>query len=263
MPELPEVEHAATRLREAAVGRRIASVRVHHPALRRQLSRADLARTRGARIERIERRGKHQLLHLDNGYTLVAHFRMTGDWHIAPASTPRPAYARAEVMLDDGTRVTLDDPRALSTLSVAPADALPLPRLGPDPLSREFTARSLGTAFARRTGPVKPALLDQSVVAGIGNIYASEALWRARVHPATSASRLESPQLRALTAAIRFVLRAALRHAHRYYGAERERPARFAVYDREGEPCRRCETPIARITQAARSTYFCPHCQRR
>jgi formamidopyrimidine-DNA glycosylase len=262
MPELPEVEIAAARLRAAAEHRRIESVRLLHPALRRQLSRTDVSVLRGARIERVERRGKHQLLHLDSGYTLLAHFRMSGDWHIAPRGSPRPVYARAELVLDDGTRVTLDDPRALSTLAVAPTNALSLPSLGPDPLTPAFTARALGAALARRHGPVKPVLLDQSVVAGVGNIYASEALWRARVHPAVRASALSVGALRAVAAAIRFVLRAALKDARRYYGREREHPDRFAVYDRMGQPCRRCGTAIARIAQAGRSTYYCPRCQR-
>ena len=262
MPELPEVEIAAARLRAAAEHRVIESVRLLHPALRRQLSRTDVSVLRGARIERVERRGKHQLLHLDNDHTLLAHFRMSGDWHIAPRGSRRPAYARAELVLDDGTRVTLDDPRALSTLAVAPTNALPLPSLGPDPLTRAFTAPALGAALARRNGPVKPALLDQSVVAGVGNIYASEALWRARVHPSVPASALSAGALRSLAAAIRFVLRAALSDAKRYYGSEREQPERFAVYDRMGEPCRRCGTAIVRMTQAGRSTYYCPSCQR-
>ena len=260
MPELPEVESAAQRLRAAAVGRRIATVRLLHPALRRQLSRRALASLRGARIDRVERRGKYQLLHLDDGRTIIAHFRMSGDWDIGPAREPRPVHARAEILLEDGTRVVLDDPRALSTLAVAPTDAEALPPLGPDPLTRAFTARTLGAALARRRGPIKPALLDQRVAAGVGNIYASEALWRARVHPAARASELTAEAIRAVTASIRAVLRRAVGGSSRYYGSGGE--ARFDVYDREGEPCRRCGTAIVRIVQAARSTYFCPNCQR-
>lgn len=260
MPELPEVEVATVRLRDAAEGRRIASMRILHPALRRQLTSRAQAALRGARIDRIERRGKFQLLHLDTGNTIVAHFRMTGDWHIGPASDPAPMYARAELVLDDGTRIALDDPRALSSLRVARSDALPLPTLGPDPLTRAFTPRALGAALARRRGPIKPALLDQSVAAGVGNIYASEALWRARVHPETPAASLDAPRLREITRAIRAVLRDALRRMHRYYGAGGS-DYEFAVYDREGEPCKRCGTPIVRIVQAGRSTYYCRGCQ--
>jgi formamidopyrimidine-DNA glycosylase len=262
MPELPEVELAAQRLRAAAEGRRIAAMRVFHPALRRQVSRGVLTSLRDARIARVERRGKYQLLHLDSGRTIVAHFRMSGDWHIGSAREPRPAYARAELTLDDGTRITLDDPRALSSLTIAATGAEPLPPLGPDPLTRAFTARVLGRALARRRGPIKPALLDQSVAAGVGNIYASEALWRARVYPAASAASLEPAAVRAVTAAIRAVLRGALRNVRRYYRAD-EGVNWFDVYDREGEPCHRCGAGIERIVQAGRSTYFCPVCQPR
>ena len=261
MPELPEVEIASVRLRRAAEGRRIVSTRIRHPALRRQLTPRKQSALRGARIDRVERRGKYQLLHLDTGYTIVAHFRMTGDWHIAPAAEPLPAFARAELVLDDGMRVVLDDPRALSSLLVAPTDALPLPMLGPDPLTRAFSPRALGFALARRRGPIKPALLDQAIAAGVGNIYASEALWRARVHPAMPAMVLQVSDLRAVTRSIRAVLRDALQAAGRYYDSN-GREDRFEVYDREGQPCRRCGTEIVRITQAGRSTFFCPTCQR-
>jgi formamidopyrimidine-DNA glycosylase len=265
MPELPEVEAASLRLRNAAQGRRILVVRVLHPALRRRLSRRDASKLRDARVDRVDRRGKYQLLHLDTGVTLITHFRMSGDWHISERQGPVPPYARAVLELDNGTRVVLVDPRALSSLELAPTSALPLPPLGPDPLTRGFTARALGNALARRKGPIKPALLDQSIVAGVGNIYAVEALWRARVHPAKPASQLDRDELRMLAAGIRRVLREALRRAGRYFGADESADAigRFAVYGRSGKPCRRCGTNIERITQSGRSTYFCPDCQRR
>jgi formamidopyrimidine-DNA glycosylase len=261
MPELPEVELATRRLRAVAEGRRIVAARVMHPALRRQLGRGDLAAVRRRRIERVERRGKYQLLHLEGARTIVAHFRMSGDWHIAAAGSRRPPYARAELTLDDGTRIVLADARALSSLTVAHTGREPLPRLGPDPLTRAFTAGALGTVLARRRGPIKPALLDQSVAAGVGNIYASEALWRARIHPAAPASSLGRAELRALVAAIREVLRDALRDAGRYDGGA-ARAHRFEVYDRAGESCRRCGSEIRRLSQAGRSTYFCPGCQK-
>lgn len=259
MPELPEVELASRRLRAAAEGRVITNLRLLHPALRRQLSRTEIASVKGARIERVERRGKHQLLHLAGGRTLIAHFRMSGDWHIAPAGSRRAAYARAELTLDDGTRVTLDDPRALSTFAISPTGDERLPPLGPDPLTPGFTPRALGRTLARRRAPIKPVLLDQSVIAGVGNIYASEALWRAKIHPVVAASSLDATALRSLTRAIRSVLRDALRNVERYYGDDAVN--RFDVYDREGEPCRRDGTAIERIPQAGRSTYFCPTCQ--
>lgn len=220
---------------------------------------------RGARVDQVDRRGKYQLLQLDTGMTLITHFRMSGDWHVSERQRPLPPYARAVLELDNGQRVVLVDPRALSSLELAPTTSLPLPPLGPDPLTRGFTAPALGKALARRKGPIKPVLLDQSIVAGVGNIYAAEALWRARIHPAAPALQLESDELRMLAAGIRHVLRDALRRDGRYHGSSEgaEATPRFAVYGRAGKPCRRCGTSIKRITQSGRSTYFCPRCQRR
>lgn len=264
MPELPEVEDAAERLRAAVIGARIARVRVHHPALRARLPAAAQRRMAGARITGVERRGKHLLIALEGGRVLLAHFRMSGDWDIAAPGEGAPPYTRAALHLEDGRTLALTDPRALATLQLAAADALPLPELGPDPLSRRFTARSLRESLARRPGPIKPVLLDQRIVAGLGNIYAAEALWAARIDPRTPASALASDAVADLVRAIRAVLRRAVRASHRYRtaGAVSDTAPRFAVYDREGEPCRRCRTPISRLPQAGRSTYWCPGCQR-
>ena len=164
---------------------------------------------------------------------------------------------------DDGSRLVLDDPRALSVISLCAAGP-EADGLGPDALDPAMSAVSLSAALASRRIPIKVALLDQSIVAGIGNIYASEALWRARIDPRTPANRLTRDRLGPLVRAIRATLQQALKHRQRYYGSEREAPDdnRFRVYDREGERCRRCGGTIRRITQAARSTYFCPKCQK-
>jgi formamidopyrimidine-DNA glycosylase len=256
MPELPEVEHAASRLRAAAVGRTIRRVDVHHPSHARQLPPPARRSLTGRRIIAVERRGKLQRIRLDDDRVILVHFRMTGDWTIADAAHPSPPHARVTLDLDDGTRVSLDDPRALSTVRVEPADAVD-ERLGPEPSDATLTPDALGLALAPRRLAIKLALLDQRLIAGVGNIYAAEALWRARIDPRAPANELTALQRRALLRALRAVLAAATGRLYRDGGG------RFAVYDREGDPCRRCRRPIARFTQGGRSTYWCPACQAR
>lgn len=260
MPELPEVEQAARSLDRAARGRVIRRLAALHPALRRVLPPRNAARAVGRTILRVERRAKHQLVHLSDGGVLHVHFRMAGDWVIGRADDPLPTHARAVLELDDGTRIALVDPRALSTVALSSDAEHRLPPLGPEPLDAAFDAAVLGAALARRTGAIKPALLDQRVVAGIGNIYAVEALWQARIDPRVLAASLGPRRRARLVEAIRDVVRTALDAPARY--SDPEEVSSFAVYDREGERCRRCGSRIRRIVQAGRSTYFCPGCQR-
>jgi formamidopyrimidine-DNA glycosylase len=257
MPELPEVESAVRRLRSAASGKTIAKVSLLHPALKRKLSPARVRSLRGARVRDVERRGKHQLFHLDDGRALHVHFRMTGDWLMDRAGEALPRFARATIDFTDGSRVVLEDPRALSTLDLHAADAPPELRLGPEPSDRSLTPAFLVAAFAKKRGPIKPVLLDQRVIAGLGNIYAAESLWHSRISPETAASSLSLEQVRALLSAIRRVIKRAT--GARYTDSS---VSRLAVYDRVGKPCRRDRTPIERIVQAGRSTYYCPTCQR-
>jgi len=258
MPELPEVERAARRLEAAARGKVIVELRVLHPSLARRLPAELAATVRGRRIAAVERRGKHQLLRLDDGSALHVHFRMSGDWVVGHQGGTEERHARAVLELSDGTRISLVDSRALATLTLHAPGEDPLPQLGPEPFSAAFTADALGRALAHRRGAIKPALLDQRVVAGVGNIYAAEALWLARISPRAMAARLGPARRERLVRAIRQVLRRA--PAARY--ADRDVRARWRVYDREGRPCRRCGAPVARIVQSGRSTYFCPRCQR-
>ena len=260
MPELPEVEHAARVLRAAVVGKTVRNARALHRAQRRHLTARAIARLRGTRIDGVERRGKHQLLSLSSGDTLVVHFRMTGDWLVDDAAVPITKYARVVFELDDGTRVSLVDPRALSTVTLHREGSKTLPALGPDPTDPNLGVDTFGASLARRRIAIKLALLDQRVLAGVGNIYAAEALWLARIDPRAAASSLSRTRQARLLDAIRAVLAKAQQSAGRYRddGAER-----FEAYDREGEACSRCGTSIRRIIQAGRSTYYCSHCQRR
>jgi formamidopyrimidine-DNA glycosylase len=253
VPELPEVERAVVALRRHLVGRRIVALDLHHPALRRRMTPRQRRSLIGARVTAVHRRGKHQLIELDDGRVLHAHFRMTGDWLFA-SDAAGARYPRATLRLDDGSNVVLEDPRALSTIELRPADVNPIPGLGPDADDRSVDADWFAACLAARRSPIKVLLLDQSVLAGIGNIYAAEVLWRARIDPRRPSKALKRAEVSTLWSAIRAVL-------DRASGARYSEGARFNVYDRDGRPCRRCKTTIARITQAGRSTYWCSICQ--
>ena len=260
MPELPEVEYASRVLREAVVGKTVRDVKVLHRSQRRLLSPRSIARVRGVRIVGVDRRGKHQLITLSTGDTIVVHFRMTGDWLVDDARSPIDKYARVVLELDGGGRVSLVDPRALSTVSLHREGTPSLPSLGPDPTDESLTVDMFGEALARRRISIKQALLDQRVLAGVGNIYAAEALWLAKISPRVPASSLSRARQARLLDAIRSVLAKAQQGTGRYRDDD---AGRFEVYDREGMPCSRCGTLIRRIVQGQRSTYYCPHCQRR
>jgi len=260
MPELPEVESAMRRLRAAVEGKTIAAVRALHPALKRQLPPAKAKRLRQRKIIRVERRGKHQLLHLDDGSALHAHFRMNGDWVISTTAWRPDRFARALIDLTDGTRIELNDSRALSALTFHPDGANALPPLGMEANDAALDAAYLSKALSARRGPVKPTLMDQKVIAGLGNIYAAEELWRAKISPRAIASSISKARLGKLVEAVRGVLSDEERPPGRYTDTENRH--RFAVYDREGEACSRCGTIIKRMVQAGRSTYYCPKCQR-
>lgn len=254
MPELPEVEEAVRRLRAVLQGRTIIRIRPLHPSLMRRLPPRTRRALQGAVITRVERRGKHQLIHLGDGRVLHVHFRMSGDWQVVDGRT-LPRSARLVIELDDHTRVALVDPRALGTVDVHAADAPPALALGPEATDPGIDPDAIRQQLARRKQAIKPVLLDQRVIAGVGNIYAAEALWHAKLDPRTPASDLTRTQVVRLLAAVRTALARADGERYVDGGAE------LAVYDRLGEPCRRCGHDIDRIVQGGRSTYFCPRCQ--
>lgn len=277
MPELPEVEDAATRLRQAVAGRTIAAVATSHPAVARTLTPAICARLVGRQVVSVARRAKIQLVTLDDGQVLEVHFRMTGDWDVGRDEDPAPPHQRVRLTMTDGTRVSLVDSRALAVVRLHEAGQLTLPSLGPEPLSADFTVDGFRHALSVRRGPIKPALLDQKLVSGVGNIYAAEALWVAGIHPTRVASSLSRARVERLRDAIREVLTTA--PTGRYYTRDTTRAAApgetgtasrdeqraaneaWRVYGRAGEPCLRCARTIRCITQSGRSTYYCA-CQR-
>ncbi len=261
MPELPEVEYAASVARRVAEGKRIGSVEVLHAAQRRGLPPRASRSLAGDGIARIERRGKYQVFRLTSGRSLLVHFRMTGDWAAVQPGGELPAHTRILFRLEDGAALALVDSRALGGITLYPPDIDPLPDLGPEANSADFNDATLADALRTRRVPIKVALLDQGVVAGVGNIYASEALWYARVDPRRPANALGPAELRAVVTGVKRALGKALEHPERYYGADGVSDAvRFNVYDREGKGCRRCRSPIVRVTQGARSTYWCAEC---
>ncbi len=263
MPELPEVEAVCRKLRRDVRGARIRRARLlraAEPGLERKL--------RNRRIVDVERRGKNVLIRLGRDKVLRVHLKMTGNLYVRPDGAGLPGTARAWFELDGGRVLVFDDPRALGRielLSRAELESLSA-SLGPEPLSAEFTPAYLAQAARRSRKAIKLFLLDQSKVAGLGNIYAAEALHRAGIHPARPADRLGAGRLEQLHAAIVAVLELAVQSAcNAYRGPGRyESTETFpvAVYGRQGLPCPVCRRPIRRIVQSGRSTYYCPECQR-
>ncbi len=263
MPELPEVEAVCRKLRRDALGARIA--RAHLAA---RLDRRLAKRLPGKRILGVDRRGKNILLRLDSGETLRVHLGMTGNLYAAPDGRMRPLHARAVLELDGGGALVLDDPRALGVVQLLqPAQAERLEAgLGLEPLSDAFTPQWLAGEARRSRAPAKLFLMDQTRIAGLGNIYSAEALFRAGVHPAKPMNRLSQKRLERLHQAIVAILDNAVQSACNAYSGPGKFEARetfpLAVYGREGERCPRCGRRIRRIPQHGRSTYFCPGCQR-
>jgi formamidopyrimidine-DNA glycosylase len=185
---------------------------------------------------------------------------MNGDWLLGRTDSEPDKFTRALIDLTDGTRIELQDRRALSAMSFHPPSEDPLPQLGMEANDAGLDADYLATALAKRRGPIKPALMDQKVIAGLGNIYAAEALWRAKISPRAAASSVSKARLAKLVDAIRAVLSPRNRPPGRY--TDKKNRNRFGVYDREGDECLVCGSTIKRIVQAGRSTYYCPKCQR-
>lgn len=287
MPELPEVETVRGGLAPVLEGRRLARVEARRPDLRFPLPPQFVQVLTGARIERLERRAKYLLARLDREDTLVMHLGMSGRFEIAHpegparpgnfhyAPDPDPKHAHIVFETDEGVRVTYYDPRRFGYMSLVNTATMHLhpwfAGLGPEPLSDAFDAAHLKAAFqGRKQGP-KTLLLDQRIVAGLGNIYVCEALNRARISPFRPAREIAARRLPPLVAAIKDVLAEAiqaggstLRDFAQADGALGYFQHRFRTYDREGEPCRNdgCKGVIDRQVQAGRSTFFCPVCQK-
>jgi formamidopyrimidine-DNA glycosylase len=277
MPELPEVETVVRGLRPKLEGHRLQQVEQHRPDLRFPLPENFAGRLMGRRVERIARRAKYMLLHLDDGQVLLCHLGMSGRMTIVdPVAGGRPPLDRHDHVVfvtEAGTEIRFNDARRFGIMDLFPDAALaehPLLRaLGPEPLGNDFNGPALAAALKGKRSPIKAALLDQQVVAGLGNIYACEALFFAGLSPRRLAYTVQDNRAERLAAAVRQVLQRAIEAGgsslRDYVQANGELgyfQHEWAVYGREGEACRSCGVPVKRLVQSNRSTFYCGRCQK-
>lgn len=270
MPELPEVETTRRGVEPLLIGRIVTALEVRERRLRWPVPRALLNALPGQRIETLARRGKYLLVQTAAG-TAILHLGMSGSLRILPQGTPPQKHDHIDVILDNGRLLRLRDPRRFGTLlwtTGDPARHKLLRALGPEPLTPEFGGDYLYAKSRRRTVAVKNFIMNSRVVVGVGNIYASESLHLAGIHPERAAGRISRERYQSLAAGIRKVLSAAIRAGGttlRDFVREDGAPGYFRqhlrVYDREGEPCGRCRRPIVATVTGQRATYYCPRCQ--
>lgn len=278
MPELPEVERVRRQLAPAMIGARFVRVTLNRADLRLPFAADFVRRLRGRTVRALHRRGKYLVAELSSGDALLMHLGMSGSFRVEP-TTRRPP-DRDEALerrhdhvvfhMSSGKTVTFNDPRRFGLMQIVDADASGAAggfgTLGPEPLSPQFTAVALAERCAGRRTSLKSALLDQAIVAGLGNIYASEALHLARLSPTRTASTIATASggPRASATTLVAAIKSVLRRAMALRGDGIYRASRFRVYDREGDKCPTpgCRGTIARITQSGRSTFYCPVCQR-
>ncbi len=271
MPELPEVEYVSRQLRAELIDRRIVHTCTYWAGSIRDMEPDAFERAlAGERISRIGRRGKYLLMWLGHDQVLIIHRGMSGN--LLLAETPTSAsYVRVAFQLDDGRYLLYTDPRKFGRLLLVPVEKLAdrFARLGPEPLDEAFSAGTLAAKLAGRKRAIKTALLDQRVVAGLGNIYADEALFAARIHPLRIAGELGGDEITALAASIPKVLQTGIEHGGTTFGRHRDvydqagtNLEHVNVYRRTNQPCPRCGSAIQRLVLSQRSAHFCPVCQR-
>ena len=275
MPELPEVETVRRMLEAHVVGRTVRAVSLSGLALREPVSRGLGRGLRGRAIRGVTRRGKFLIFELDGGLTLLSHLGMSGRWLFFESKDGGPLpHVHARIGFEDGSELWFQDPRRFGLLRLVRAERLARDRaivtLGPDPIASPPTGATLSDRARGLRVSVKNFLLDQKRIAGIGNIYASEILHRARVDPRRRAGSLRRPEWEAIAAGIQVVLNEAIARSGTTFSTYRtlwNEPGAYGdqlrVYDRARAPCRRCGTPIRRIVQGGRSTFYCPRCQSR
>jgi len=277
MPELPEVEIVARSLNKVISGRSIVAAELLRSRLAPDSTPATFSRRLSdATINFVHRRGKHVLFDLDNGRTLITHLRMSGKFMLLDTRTPDPKFTHAVLHFSDDARLVFQDQRHFGLMKVVETkrlhDAKEIKKLAPEPLTDAFSYEYLRSALLSSTRSLKEVLLDQTKVCGLGNIYASEAMFLARAHPRTPACKLSKPKTASLFENIRLVLSNAVELGSSLpivpeniggsiYGSESD--WEWRVYDRENKPCVSCSAPLKRIVQGGRSTYFCRKCQRR
>ena len=274
MPELPEVETIRAGLEPKLVGRRFDRVEINDFRLTRPHDPLEVAaELQGERIAAVERRGKYLVFRFESGRVLLVHLRMTGGFrHARHGVEGEDPYRRAVVRLDDGSDVAYRDVRRFGTwLLLEPSELEPYleSRVGEELLDRRLSAKALQPVLARRRAPIKAVLLDQRVFAGVGNIYADEALWWAQIHPLRSAASLDLAEVKRLLQGIRKSLTHGIARQGATLSDYRDADGRsgsmqreFRVYGRAGEPCTSCGTPIEKTRAGGRGTWYCPSCQR-
>ena len=277
MPELPEVESLRQILARSVVGRSFHHVRVKEARLRRSVTGELGSLIGGRRVERVGRRAKYLLIEMAGDQVMLVHLGMSGSLthrgHSFDSAAFNPRHDHIEFALDDGSILVYNDPRRFGLIKVVARAELneiaELKYLGPEPLGHDFTLNYLWQVSRGRTAAIKNLLMDQRIVAGVGNIYASEILFRAEVRPTRRAGRVTRKEIGRIVAATRQVLHEAIGSrgtTFRSYRDSRGQPGRFAqrlrVYDREGKPCLKCSTPIRSVVLGQRSTYYCPRCQK-
>ncbi len=270
MPELPEVETIARGLRDDLSGRLVTDACVNWPRTIHGMPPAAFAdRIRGQCIDSVWRRAKYVVCDLSDDVLLI-HLRMTGRLYITHPDQVHEAdrWVRVTLALDDGRELRFSDSRKFGRMYLVRAADEVLGGLGPEPLDDSFTPDAFGQGLASRSGMIKPLLLNQSFLAGVGNIYADEALWQARIDPRRRADTLSVDEIERLYQAVRSVLRAGVEHEgasvswyRKTDGTRGEQQNHFNAYDRAGEPCPRCGEPIVKIRLGQRGTHLCPRCQ--
>jgi formamidopyrimidine-DNA glycosylase len=271
MPELPEVETTRRGIEPHVLGKTVRGVVVRDRRLRWPVPEALARELPGLRIDAVTRRAKYLLLRTPRGHVLV-HLGMSGSLRVVPASSQPAPHDHVDLVFDDGVALRLRDPRRFGCvlwLTDDPARSKLLCALGPEPLSDAFDGAALYQRARTRAAPIKHVIMDAHVVVGVGNIYASESLHRAGIHPLRSAKRIARARFDALADAVKVVLRAAIEAGgttlRDFAGSDGE-PGYFAqelqVYERAGEPCRRCGATIRSTRSGQRSTYWCPRCQK-
>jgi formamidopyrimidine-DNA glycosylase len=271
LPELPEVETTRRGIEPLAVGCTIVRLCVHEPRLRWPVAKKMAAAVAGQRIRAVSRRAKYLLFELDSG-TLILHLGMSGSVRAVPATLARATHDHVDLELDSGMLLRFNDPRRFGSLHYTSGSALAHPllaKLAPEPFDAAFNADYLWSVTRRRRVAVKQLLMNSHLVVGVGNIYASEALFRAAIRPKRAARSLTRAEARRLVRAVRTVLNAAIRVGGttlRDYVGTDGAPGYFRqklfVYERAGEACRVCRTTVRHLNQGQRSSYYCPSCQK-
>lgn len=270
MPELPEVETTVRALRKPLLGRTITAVYNNWPP---QLATHDLAalewQLRDQRFEAINRRAKYLVFSLSGGDTLIIHLRMSGHLSVEAADTPRHKHVHTAFLLDNGRELRFRNMRKFGRVYLVADPETILGKLGPEPLAETFSPAVLQQRLNGRSRAMKPLLLDQAFIAGVGNIYADEALFYSQIHPRRTADSLTADEITALYSAIQKVLTmgveregASIDLYTKPDGTRGDMQNAVAVFRRTGMPCYECQTPIQRIVMNGRSTHFCPHCQK-